>query len=142
MFSESLIDPAIIKAYRETDYHVHGDVPFTLTIGAVSPALLTLQAATKTASSAFITACNPFSEATVDTTNADRQRALSSDLHQRGLKFINGIGMHPSNQWAGEPSLLVPGVSLDTAKTLGVYYEQNAIVWSGPDGIPRLILLR
>jgi hypothetical protein len=142
LFSESVIDPTIIQPYRETDYRVYGDTPFTLTIDTVSPALLALQASSQTTSNAFITACNPFSESNVEVDNAALQKALSGDLQQRGLTFIDGIGQHPSNEWPGEPSFLVLGVSIDTAKAIGIHYRQNAIVWSGSDGSPELLFLR
>ena len=58
------------------------------------------------------------------------------------LEFVAGIGQHPSNQWPGEPSYLVFGLTLEAAKTLGTRLEQNAIVWNGSDGTPQLILLR
>jgi hypothetical protein len=142
LFPESIIDTEIIQAYRETHFHVHGDTPFTLAIDIASSALLALHATHQVTSSAFITACNPFSQAYVESDNVDRQRALSSDLHQRNLTCIDGIGQHPSNQWPGEQSFLVLGVSLEDANILGAKYKQNAIVWNGPDGVPQLILLR
>jgi len=36
----------------------------------------------------------------------------------------------------------VPGLSLEASKSLGARFEQNAIVWSGADAVPQLILLR
>jgi CubicO group peptidase (beta-lactamase class C family) len=74
--------------------------------------------------------------------NARRQRALASELRSRGLVFVDGVGQHPSNGWPGEPSMLVFGLTLDAARTLGTRLEQNAGVWSGADAVPHLILLR
>jgi hypothetical protein len=37
---------------------------------------------------------------------------------------------------------LVFGLTLEAAKAMGRTLEQNAIVWSAADAIPRLILLR
>ncbi len=34
------------------------------------------------------------------------------------------------------------GLPLEEARALGNEFEQNAIVWSGPDAVPKLILLR
>jgi hypothetical protein len=34
------------------------------------------------------------------------------------------------------------GLSLEAAKALGKKYDQNAVVWCGPDAIPELVLLR
>ena len=93
-------------------------------------------------SSAFITACNPLGvELTVDE-NDSRQRRLASDLEQRGLNFLDGVGQHPTGDWPGEASFLIIGLDLDEAKDLAAQLEQNALVWAGQDAIPRLILLR
>ena len=142
MFSESIIHRDTIQAFLETDYCVHGDTPLTLRVGAASPGLSALLQAHRVESSTFITACNPFSQAFDGTANAQRQAALARELQQRSLSFIEGIGQHPSNQWPGEPSFLVFGLSLEVAKALGVQQEQNAIVWCGRDAVPELIVLR
>ena len=67
---------------------------------------------------------------------------LGRALRQRSLICLEGVGRHPANQWPGEVSYLILGLTLDAAKTLGTRLEQNAIVWSGADAVPRLILLR
>ncbi len=143
LFSTSVIDPKTIQAYLETDYHVHGDAPMTLNVGVASPALADLHKASGVTTSAFITACNPFSQAFDDATNTQRQAALARELKSRGLTFIEGIGQHTTNkEWPGEPSFLVLNLSLEAAKALGVRHEQNAIIWCGADAVPQLILLR
>ena len=142
MFSDSAIDQGTIQAYRETDYRILGDAPATLRIGVASPALAALHKAHHADSSAFITACNPFSQACDEAANAERQAALARELKLRSLSFIDGIGQHPSNQWPGEASFLVLGLTLEAARTLGIRLEQNAILWSGPDAVPQLILFR
>ena len=142
MFSESIIDRETIQAYLETEYRVKGDAPMTLKIGIASPTLSALHKAHGVESSAYITACNPFSQSFDDAVNVNRQAALASELRFRSLAFIGGIGKHPSNRWEGESSFLVMGVSREAAKALGVQYEQNAIVWCGSDAVPELVLLR
>ncbi|WP_420995207.1 DUF3293 domain-containing protein [Cupriavidus sp. 30B13] len=139
----STIDPGLIQAYLETRYHVHGDTPLTLAVGEASPALAALHAAAGVDCSAFITAWNPHSRQEQDpAANAARQQALAGELAQRGLHAIEGIGQHPSGGWPGEESFLVLGLALDAARALGARYGQNAIVWSGAEAVPRLILLR
>ena len=142
LFAGSVIDPGTIQAYLETDYHVRGDMPVTLNVGIANPALLALYRLQHVESCAFITACNPLGQTFDETTNLDRQAALAHELQFRNITFIEGIGQHPTNKWSGEPSFLALGVSLEAAKSLGIKYEQNAIIWSGPAAIPQLILLR
>ncbi|MGF6644271.1 DUF3293 domain-containing protein [Paraburkholderia sp. GAS82] len=142
MFSDSDIPRETIQAYLETYYCVHGDTPTILKVGETNPTLATLHEARDTECSAFITACNPFSQNSSDEFNAARQQALAGELKQLGLSFVEGIGQHPSNNWPGEASFLVLGLPLEAAKTLGTRCGQNAIVWSGTDATPQLVLLR
>ncbi len=139
----SVIDPRTIQAYLETDYRVYGDAPMTLNVGVASPALADLHKACRVTTSAFVTACNPFSQAFDVPANIQRQAALARELKSRGLTFIEGIGQHPTNKkWPREASFLVLNLSLEAAKALGVRHEQNAIIWCGADAVPQLILLR
>jgi hypothetical protein len=143
LFSDSDIPRETIQAYLETDYRVHGGTPTTLKIGETNPTLAMLHEAHDAKCSAFITACNPFSQSSSDDLNAARQQALADELKRLGFAFfIDSIGQHPSNNWPGETSFLVPGLSLEAAKALGTRYGQNAIVWSGADATPQLVILR
>jgi hypothetical protein len=129
-------------AYEETEYRVHAEPPFTLRIGQVCPELLQEYKTRKVSCCAFLTACNPFSQALTDEQNAERQQALAKALRSRSLTFLEGLGQHPTNGWKGEASFLVFDLSLEAAKALGRSFEQNAVVWVGPEGNPDLILLR
>lgn len=142
MFSDSDIPRETIQAYLETYYCVHGDTPTILRVGESNTILTTLHEAHDAECSAFITACNPFSQSSSDDFNAARQQALADELTQLNLASIDGIGRHPSNNWPGEASFLVLGLSLEAAKSLGTRYGQNAIVWSDADATPQLVLLR
>ncbi|MCY1197662.1 hypothetical protein D9M68_58360 [compost metagenome] len=142
MFSDSAIPQDVIQAYLETHYHVRGNAPATLKVGEANPVLSDLHGVAGVACSAYITACNPFSEEQEPARNAELQQALAETLRQRGLRHIDGIGQHPSNGWPGEASYLVLGLGLDDARALGTQLGQNAIVWSGADAVPRLVLLR
>lgn len=142
LLPESRIDPGTIQAFRETDYHVHGDAPFTLRVGEYSADLAAAQQRHRVECSVYITACNPFSDLLDDSANAERHAALGRELEQQRFAFIEGLGQHRSNEWPDEASFLVFGVTMEEAKALGTRLEQNAIIWSGSDAIPQLILLR
>jgi hypothetical protein len=142
LFSNSVIDPDMIQAYKDTDFRVFGDSPFVLNVGQRSDELAIAQTSHHVECSAFITAWNPFSQMLSDDGNLARQQALAKDLSQRALVYVEGFGQHKSNQWPGEESFLVFGLTLEAAKKLGAKYEQNAIVWSGKNAVPELILLR
>lgn len=136
------IETTTLQAYAETEYRVNGEAPFVLRVGKASAALLALHRQSRTDSSAFVTAWNPFGEALDDAENAARMSVLEGELRFRGLSFVDGVGQHPSGGWPGEVSFLVLGLALEAAKALGQRHQQNAIIWSGPDAVPQLILLR
>jgi hypothetical protein len=136
------IDPATAQAYRETNYGVQATDPFVLRVGEACPELLAAHQQHRVDCSAYITACNPFSQACESEVNTERHAALGRELDQGGLTYLEGIGQHPSNQWPGEASYLIFGLPLDAAKALGSQLAQNAIVWTGADAVPQLILLR
>lgn len=136
------IADALIQAYVETDYIVHTKPAITLRVAEQSPQMMKLHKQHRVTCSAFITAFNPYSQPCTPEVNLSRQQELICELKVRSLKFIEGIGQHSSNDWPGEPSLLVLGLSLEAAKTLGSRFEQNALVWMGTDCTPELVLLR
>lgn len=142
MFSDTSLDPTLVQAYLETEYCVQGDRPFTMHISTVSDVLLAEYKHRRVNSSAFLTAWNPYSRLTEDIENQQRQHELARELTKRGLTFLPSVGLHPSGKWRGEESFLVFGLNLQAAKALGQKMEQNAIIWSGSDGVPQLILLR
>ncbi len=116
---ENRIEEALLQAYRQTDYRVAADAPFTLRVGQTSRELLDLYARQ----------------------NELRMKHLEEDVARLGYRMLPGYGADPSGDWPGEPSLLVLGISLDKAKRLGMKYDQNALVWCGANGVPELVLL-
>jgi len=138
----SAIAPATVRAYLETDYLVDAPEPFVLRVGVASAPLASLYRQHCADCCAFISACNPYSRLIGNEENAERQAELAQELVQRGLTFFDGIGRHPAGGWPAETSFLVLGLSFDDSKKLGEKYQQNAIIWCGPDAVPELVLLR
>lgn len=136
------IEEGLQRAYRETEYQVQVDPVLVLRVGHGQPELMSLHARHAVSSSAFITACNPYSQTLDLQDNATRQAMLAQELTFRSLAFLPGLGVHPSGLWPAEPSFLVFGIDLAAAKALGQRFEQNAVVWTGTDGVPQLVLLR
>lgn len=139
---DSILPPALIQAYRCARYQVQDGAGFVIAVDAPSPALAALLSARGAASALFITAWNPRGVALDAEENRVRQQRLRRDLQARGLLAIAGHGSDASGNWDGEDSLLVLAVNLYTACELGRRHEQNAVLWSGADAIPRLLLLR
>lgn len=142
MFSDTAVPSDVVGAYLATDFHVLGEGAFILRINQPSAELasLLLQAGAETA--AFLTAWNPHSELLSLPENQAAQGNLLVELKSRQYEVIPGIGRDPSGEWEGEESYLVLGISRAEAQALGSRFGQNAIVWSGRDAVPELILLR
>ena len=140
--SASVVDASVVRAYRETHYRVHDTQPFTLRVDHPCPALAAAHRRQSTECSTFITASNPCSVDVGEAVNARRHAEFERELVRRGLAFIAGAGEHPTNGWPPEPSFLVFGLTREAAEIEGRAWKQNAILWSGADAVPRLILLR
>ena len=127
-------------AYLNTDYHV--DAPgaaFKLNVGCYSPELDQLHQKLGVSTSLYITAWNPFSELLTDEDNDAKQQALVSDITDLGLDMMTGRGIAQSGDWPPEESIIVLGCDESTAITLSQKYQQNAVVFSDENAIPRLI---
>jgi hypothetical protein len=133
------ISKELWQAYLETEFKVFADNPFKLKVGQYSDELNTIIEKSKYSSAAFITAYNPYSKQLSDAENVARQEQLKIEIAKRGLIAIEGIGQHPSNQWPGEPSLLILGLNKEAASTLARQLEQNAFVWCDETSIPQLL---
>ena len=146
MFTDTALSPELIQAFLETHYRVHQDgpdvPPLTLRVGQTSAGLAALHRTHSVDCSAFLTAYNPFAKKVDEASNLKRQEDLKEELSSRSLVFLPGEGQHPTNGWPAESSALVLGLSLEAAKVMGRKYEQAAIVWSGPTGVPELVLLQ
>jgi len=138
----SEISPLTINAYLETDYHVFCEPSIKLKVDIANDSLAKLFLRFNTNCGVFITAYNPFSSVVSDAVNTIRQAELADEIKRHNLNYFEGLGKHPSAGWVEEPSYFVLGISLEAAKDMGNKYDQNAIVWCGPDTIPELVLLR
>jgi len=131
----------LIDAYRATHYRVTDvDPPFVLTIGVHSAELRELHTQHRVSCSAFLTAWNPRSRPTGMADNRASQARMTAELRKSRYPLIDGIGESPDGGWS-EDSLLVLGLDRATAATIGRRYGQIAIVWSGVDAVPELVLL-
>ena len=144
MFSDAtIVDPATVRAYSQTHYLVtEPGRECVLCVGEHDETLLQLQMDHGVNCSAFITACNPYSQTLTNEANRQRQAELASVLDAMGLTGYVGVGRHPDGNWPAEPSFLVLGIDLAGAQALGRRFDQNAVIWCGADAIPQLVMLR
>ena len=131
-------DAGLEAAYRATEYRVFAEIPFSLRIDRLEPALAALFARTGVTRAAYITACNPGSRMLPDAANLDRMQALRADLKAAACRFLEGAAIDPVGNWPDEPSLLVLGIEADAARAIGRQFGQNALLLIGADTTPRL----
>ncbi len=143
---ETGIPDDLITAYRSAHYRTgSGQDAFTLRIDQHSEPLAQLLTATGYRCAAFITACNPLGLR--DSIEANRiacahlREELACHVSRSG-QVMDGLAIDPFESWPPEESFFVLGLDLDSAKTLGREFSQNALVWADTDAIPRLVLLR
>ena len=141
--SVSTIAPAKIAAYRATHYRVCAPgKAFTLLIGIPSAELSQLYLATGASCALFITAYNPFGKMQSDGENLAAHSILGEELHALTNQIYDGQGGDPTAVWPEERSYLALGIGRQTSEDLGERANQDAVVWSGDDGIPQLLCLR
>lgn len=142
MFSVLPVNAALVQSYMDTDYHVQADPPFVLRIGEVNLPLAQLYSAQQTNCAAYLTACNPISQIIDGMENGERHAMLMNELKKRSLQLREGWGQDRWGRWPPESGCLVLALDLEAAKALGRRFDQNALVWCGPNVIPELVLLR
>jgi hypothetical protein len=135
------MDDALLAAYRRTEYRVDdAGCAFVLRIDVPSEALRACHDAFAVTCSTFITAWNPRSVQTPREQNEAAMARLEQALTVMGCRWLRGEGVDPDGDWPGEPSYLALGVHQASAVKLARRFDQNAIVWSGADATPRLVM--
>ena len=135
-------DRALIERYEETVYRVRdGDVEFVLELGRPCEPLARLYRERQKATAAFISAFNPYSQATDPALNEAANERLRADLETGGCEVLEALGSNREGTWE-EASFLALGLGREAATALGRQYRQNAIVFAEADAVPELLLLR
>ena len=143
MAETTQIHPDKVRAYLATDYRLgHTQQDIVLSIGQRSKRLAVLFARSGVACGAFLTAYNPRGAVQPDAANDSAHAQLAAKLQNLGLQAIEGSGSEEGTDWPSEKSFFALGLALEPAKAIGIHFDQDAIVWVGPDVVPRLILLR
>lgn len=134
------IDAETLLAYQRTEYWI--DAGWSLWIDQPSEALAAWHSRHGVNCSGFIIAVNPRSRVLDEQENQRRDRGLRVWLEAKGLPFQTGAGVDRDGKWPEERGFLIAGIDQEATAGLGRRYDQNAVVWSGADAVPRLILLR
>ena len=143
MSEATQIHPDKVRAYLATDYRLgHTDQDIVLTIGQHSARMAALLASSGVDCGAFLTAYNPRGTIQSDAANERAHTQLAVKIQEFGLNAIEGSGSEEGTDWPSEKSYFALGLALEPSKTIGTHFDQDAIVWVGPNAVPQLILLR
>ena len=143
MADSTQIHPDKVRAYLATDYRIgHTAQDIVLTIAQPSARLAAMFADNGVNCGAFLTAYNPRGSVQPDAANDAAHAQLAAKLQALRLKAIEGSGSEEGTDWPSEKSYFALGLALEPAKEIGTHFDQDAIVWVGPDAVPQLVLLR
>jgi len=139
----SVIASNLVTSYRRTHYRVGaGCGSILLRIDQHSESLEKILATSKQSCAAIVSAYNPYSQLASNEENLGAHEQLRNLLQHHPYPIIESLNIDPTGQWPPEESLFVPGLDLNTGRSIGQKFNQNAIVWIDNEAIPRLILLR
>ncbi len=132
-----------IAAYHSTHYCIQTKAGLiTLKIGEYTSNLLTLFKSSSQQCGVVITAFNPYGKLIDHETNQATNKQLGEHLSSLSSMVLEAEGVDPLGIWPSEPSFFALGINRDVARSLGVHYLQDAVVWIGADAVPELVLLR
>ena len=139
----SAIDSSLVEAYKNAVYRVQtSDSHIEFFVDSISPELDNTLRIHSAATAAFITACNPQSEVLNPEENQRRHKNLLNRLKAMQLSWLPGDSGDQAGHWAAEKSILILGISRESATALANEHGQNAFVWVQRGKPVQLVLTR
>lgn len=135
------IPPALINSYKNTIYKVFLPA-LEIKINELHPELDTFLIDNNVYQWAFISACNPYSQALSELENEKRHLDFQTLLAKKNYVCCEGEGKGIDSEWPAEKSCLILDISLSEAILLAKQFEQNAIVYGQFNQKAQLILCR
>jgi hypothetical protein len=130
---------ALEAAYRATSYLADGPLGrFAIRIGQPSPEADVLLDQHRVETWAFVTACNPGSEAQLSEVNEQRHLALVAAVKDH-FPSVPGEGRGDGGDWPAERSLLLLGIRREEAVQLARQFGQLALVFGQRGGAAELV---
>lgn len=131
--------PGLWDAYLRTTFTADTPGgPIEIRPGSSNAALDAVLRAHRASEWAYVTAYNPGSLVTPESTNRLAHEKLCAHVHQRGWVSFDGHGVGPDGDWPPEVSLLILRVSSLEARALGKKFGQLAVVVGRIGGPARL----
>lgn len=137
------VSAELIEAYRGAEYRIGtGGRAFSIWVGARSTPLASLLELSGVDGGGFITAANPRSMLWHPGANCAAHEQLRAALTPLAMRLIEAEGLDPAGDWPPEPGFLALGLSRPELILIGREFGQNAVVWTGAEAVPELVLLR
>jgi hypothetical protein len=134
-----LVPDGLNNAFRQTDYSfTDGGSTIVMRLDGANLELLSYLGKKQISSWAYITAWNPTSLPQADACNQSQQQHLLE--HLKVYEIFKGEGKGRDGNWPPEESYFVAGISREDAITLGKEFRQTAILVSGKNLEPELVL--
>jgi hypothetical protein len=130
----------LVAGYRATTYRVF--LPFgacDLKIDVANTSFRQWMSDERACSYAILTAFNPQSERLSAAVNDEAQCHMENELQAMGYRLQIGENVAAGGDWPVEKTCLVLNVPLAVACEVGAKYRQNALIYGGEDGVPRLV---
>lgn len=128
------------KAYYQTDYSfTDGNYSIVIRLDEKNPELLSYLKKKAITSWAYITAWNPLSFKQTDDFNQSQQQHLLECI--KDYNKHKGEGKGRDGNWPGEESYFVANIDREEASILGLDFGQVAILVSGKNLEPELLIL-
>ena len=141
--NQTEIGPEKLAAYRATHYSFGtGSVAVTMRIDVPCEELHRLYGDTGQTCGVFVTGVNPFGQQQSEEANEAAHARLGQQLRALTRHVFDGQGVDPGGDWPPEKSYFALGINASKARELGTDFNQDAVVWTGPDRVPQLLLLR
>ena len=141
--NQTEIVPEKLAAYRATHYRFGtGAVAMTLRIDVPCEGLRRLYSDAGQTCGVFVTGVNPFGQQQSEEANEAAHARLGQQLRALTRHVFKGTGVYPGGGWPPEKSYFALGIDAAKARELGTDFSQDAVVWTGSDRVPRLLLLR
>jgi hypothetical protein len=136
----TMLSESLLKKYLASSYRIEAPGgQLILHVGVRSEDLAALQRMRGVASSTFITAWNPGSEALDEAENRRRNEALAREASAAGFDLLRASGHSPDRDWC-EESYLILGITRGDALALARKYGQVAFLFMGRDAVPELVV--
>lgn len=124
------ITESLSNAYFRTKFQIFlPEITIELSARCGSIALYEIHKSFNVSTSAIVTAYNPYGQLTDRSINELNQQKLEDEVTQY-WDYLPADGSDPGGEWPAEPSLLILGIPLEEALTLGRRFKQHAIFFA------------